>query len=162
MFEIWDPRLCWVFIIPVFAKNKIHGCQADLKTQLVFAGCAAESTRLWINLFQLNQTCKVPRGFFGMLLVGKNNRKTQIYGTRNKSEHKCGFKCIPPFIMSPNTRCCLSARGQNVNSDCRKHLCREGWHRCVADHLRLLTQCVQVQNSCASIRSSLYESVVSD
>lgn len=123
MFEIWDPRLCWVFIIPVFAKNKIHGCQADLKTQLVFAGCAAESTRLWINLFQLNQTCKVPRGFFGMLLVQKNNRKTQIYGARNKSEHKYGFKRIPPFIMSPNTRCCHSARGESVNSDCRKRLC---------------------------------------
>lgn len=65
----------------------------------------------------------MPRGFFGMLLVGENNRKTQIYGARNKSEHKCGFKCIPPVIMSPNTRCCHSARGENVNSDCRKHLC---------------------------------------
>lgn len=148
MFEIWDPRLCWVFIIPVFAKNKIHGCQADLKTQLVFAGCAAESTRLWINLFQLNQTCRVPRGFFGMLLVGTNNRKRQIYGARNKSEHKCGFKCIPPFVMSPNTRRCHSARGENVNGDCRKRLCGvrkvgAGWRRCVTDRPRLLTHRVQ-------------------
>lgn len=75
MFEIWAVFFAWCYNRRL-CKNKMHGCQADLKTQLVFAGCVIESIHLWIRLFCLNRAGKVPQGFLRMLLPSKQNKTT--------------------------------------------------------------------------------------